>query len=61
MNVKYKENYNLKQFISDFKKSLYGLPVVKLAQYINGTMFQYINTASFAGSNFVENKEEKVK
>ena len=24
-------------------------------------MFQYINTASFAGSNFVENKEEKVK
>lgn len=59
-NFEYKENITYR-FILDFKKSLYGLPIVKLAQYINGTTFSPMPMASFAGTNFVDNKEEKAK
>ena len=59
-NFEYKANITYR-FILDFKKSLYGLPIVKLAQYINGTSFSPMSPASFAGTNFVDNKEEKVK
>ena len=64
-NFQYIENYHLKNFIYDFLKALNGLPIVMLSHHFNNKLDSYRETrsfsASFAGTNYIDNKDEKAK
>ena len=64
-NFQYIENNHLKKFMYDFINTLNGLPIVMFSHYLNKKLDKYRETrsfsASFAGTNYIENKDEKSK